>query len=271
MEWYEEPYKGGPMVVVDGFPRSLYPPDAVDENKAPSPPGPDVMAYKRTVCRAQRWLPWDPDNWDEYFNNKFSHGRGTGMVKDSGVAGVQRQQGIEPTGWIGASTFNLLRSIRVPTGPNEGQMAMDSVAISLINEAYKIWHPSTLPEPHPDPTAIQLPTNFTATHMTAGLDGYPAIDVFGKAGQKVLCPSDGSVRRLSGRDPIEGGVPGSAYGWSMYIVADHADYYLTHFGSRAISLNQEVKKGQLIGTICDAAVAGMPTSSSHIHEGKREL
>ena len=136
-EWWETPYKGGPMVAVPGFPRPLYPPDA--NNKIPSVDGPDVLAYKRTVSRAGRWNPWDPAKWDDSFSNLFSHGRGTGNVGDSGVAGVQRQQSLDPTGYVGEKTFNTLRSIRVPEGPHKGEMAMDANAANLIAEAWAMF------------------------------------------------------------------------------------------------------------------------------------
>lgn len=137
--WWTHPYAGGPMVKVPGFPRALYPPD-VPAPYVPSVKGPDVVAYKRTICRLGRWAPWDPAAWDEAFNNAFSHGRGTGLVGDTGVAGVQRQQNISPaSGWIGKATFNTLRSARVPTGPHEGEMAMDSVAVNLIEEAWALF------------------------------------------------------------------------------------------------------------------------------------
>jgi hypothetical protein len=122
-EWWEEAYKGGPMVAVKGFPRAMYPPDAAPTYKATSD-GPDVIAYKRTISRLGRW-PWSPSSWDDSYSNAFAHGKPGGMVGDSGVAGVQRQGVIAPdTGYIGKSTFNLLRSAR------------DAVAANLINDAY---------------------------------------------------------------------------------------------------------------------------------------
>src|SRR5262245_49500709 len=54
-DWWEHPYAGGPMVVVPGFPRALYSPQAAKDGKTPSGYGPDVQAYKRTVCRLGRW------------------------------------------------------------------------------------------------------------------------------------------------------------------------------------------------------------------------
>lgn len=137
-DWWKQPYAGGPMVKVDGFPRALYPPNA---EKGPSSDGPDVTAYKRTVSRLGRW-PWEPDGWDDSFSNAFSHGREGGNVRESGVAGVQRQGKIEPdSGWVGEETFKLLRSARVPEGlPHAGEMAMDGVAAGLVDDAYQRFH-----------------------------------------------------------------------------------------------------------------------------------
>lgn len=133
--WWEDPYALGPPVPVDGFPRPLYPPDASKQGKTPSVDGPDVVAYKRTICRAGRWGEWDPASWDDTYSNGFAHGK-SANVKDTGVAGFQRQADIDDTGWFGKRSFDMLRSVRVPEGPHRGEMAMDSQAIRLVNEAY---------------------------------------------------------------------------------------------------------------------------------------
>jgi len=144
MSWWEEPYKGGPMVKVDGFPRPVYPPDADRYGKNPSIDGPDVAAYKRTVSRAGRW-PWQ--KFDDSYSNGFSHGQ-SGNVEDTGVAGVQRQQHLDATGWIGEKTFNTLRSIRVPEGKDHaGEMAMDDKAVELINQAFEMFKGTEPPPP----------------------------------------------------------------------------------------------------------------------------
>jgi hypothetical protein len=143
MAWYEQGYPGGSMVAVPGFPRPLYPPDAPD--KPPAVDGPDVIAYKRTISRAGRW-PWQ--SFDGAFSNQFSHGKAGGNVGDSGVAGVQRQQHLDATGWVGQNTFNTLRSIRIPQGlPNAGQPAMDATSVNLIEEAWDLFHGSEPPPP----------------------------------------------------------------------------------------------------------------------------
>jgi len=102
------------------------------------------------VSRAGRW-PWQ--SFDDSFGNAFSKGEPGGNVGDSGVAGVQRQGNIQPTGYVGSATFNLLRSIRIPTGlPNAGQPAMDATAVQLINQAFDHYGGDPDPEP-PKPPA----------------------------------------------------------------------------------------------------------------------
>ena len=145
-DWWTLPYKGGPMVKVKGFPRPMYPPDV--KGYTPSTDGPDVVAYKRVVWRLGRW-PGPATNFDDAYSNQFSHGKPGGNVADSGVAGMQRQAKIQASGWIGQSTFNFMRSVRVPEGlPNAGQMAMDSTAAKLIDQA---WDQFNKPAPTPTP------------------------------------------------------------------------------------------------------------------------
>lgn len=123
------------MVELPGFPRPLYPPDAAAHGHEPSRDGPDVVAYKRTVARLGRW-PWQ--TYDDSYSNGFAHGT-SGNVGETGVAGVQRQSDIDDTGWIGKKTFNLLRSARCPTGPHEGEMAMDALAAALLTDAWNMF------------------------------------------------------------------------------------------------------------------------------------
>ena len=155
-DWWEAPYKGGPMIAVPGFPRPLYPPDADKKGKTPSVNGPDVEAYKRIVWRLGRW-PGPASAFDRAYSNGFSHGK-SGNAGETGVAGVQRQGKVEDSGWIGQSTFNLFRSVRIPEGiPNgpgaAGDYAMDSYAQSLLVTA---WEQFGGKEPEPAPPAGTL-------------------------------------------------------------------------------------------------------------------
>lgn len=145
-EWWEHGYIGGPGVKVDGFPRPLYPPDAHEHGKHPSSDGPDVIAYKRALCHAGRWGPWDPDSWDDAYSRNFAHGQegSGGNVQWTGVAGFQRQQKIDDTGWIGERTFNNLRYARIsnPSAPHYGEPIFDSVCVQLVNEAWDMFRGS---------------------------------------------------------------------------------------------------------------------------------
>jgi putative peptidoglycan binding protein len=139
---------------------------------------------------------------------------------------------------------------------------------AFARKLYKDW------EPVGDPGAargggdsLQLPINFHATHQTAGLPGFPAVDLFAQPNTAVLAPENGIVDKLSGHNPQEGGSPGGPYGFSIYLDSASGRYFMTHFGSRQVALNERVTKGQRIGTVCDSAVSGNP-GTSHIHHGK---
>ena len=141
--WEKKPYRGGGPAKVKGFPRPLYPPDVPSgSGYEPSSRGPDVVAYKRTICRLGRWGDWDPDSWDDGYWTEFAHGWEDGGVKRSGVEGVQWQQHLDATGWLGLNTFNALCYALVPNDPafpHAGEQAMDGVAVSLVNEAYSMF------------------------------------------------------------------------------------------------------------------------------------
>ena len=255
-EWWEHAYKGGPMVKVAGFPRPLYPPDASGQGKQPSVDGPDVIAYKRTVSRAGRW-PWQP--FDDSYSNAFAHGT-SGNVINTGVAGVQRQQGINDTGWIGKNTFNTLRSIRVPDGlPHAGEMAMDATAAGLIDQAWQMFHGQE-PEPEPEPEPIGLGPVETGgqgvrdhdlTHATSGIPLYPAFDDVWYAGRNVLAPEPLTVTRTGG----------ASHGVAFYADGDSGlRWWFGHLTSSP-PVGKRFALGQVIGQ-----VAAHP-DAPHVHVG----
>jgi hypothetical protein len=147
------------MVPVDGFPGPLYPPD---DAKGPSADSPFVLALKRTAARLGAW-PWDPDGWDDAYSARFAHGDGWGDPDHAGIEGLQNWAGsIEPvSGNVGKATFNFLRSVKVPQGrTHAGEMAMDSVAVQLVNQAYAIAYP-----PAPETTARQRALELARTQL----------------------------------------------------------------------------------------------------------
>jgi hypothetical protein len=220
-EWWTKPYKGGPLVACPGFPRPLYPPDVGGHTS--SVDGPDVEAYKRTVWRAGRW-PGPASNFDRAFSNGFSHGKSGGNVADSGIAGVQRQQHIDATGWVGEKTFNTLRSIRVPAGPHEGEMAMDANAANLIAQAWELYGGKEPAPPRPTGTNRQLAlagavdwlgykespagSNLTKFGAWYGMDGQPWCAMFVTYCFEVEAPGSPSFQKAS------------AYAYVPYVVQD---------------------------------------------------
>lgn len=135
-KWHESPYPGGKMIDLPGFPRPLHSPNVM--GYAASIDGPDVIAYKRTVSRLGRW-PWQ--KFDATYSNAFAHGKSGGNVRDSGVAGCQRQQNWEGSGNVGEKTFNFFRSAKIPAGlPHAGEYGMDAVAQSLLVDAWHEFH-----------------------------------------------------------------------------------------------------------------------------------
>jgi hypothetical protein len=218
-DWAATPYPLGPPVPLPGFPRPLYPPDA--DRRPPATDGPDVVAYKRIVSRAGRW-PWQ--QFDDTYSNAFAHGKGPAAgVGSTGVAGVQRQAGIEPaSGFIGPRTFLLLARIIIPAPlSHAGEYACDANAQTLLAEAYYQLH-----EPPPAPPtvreqALELARDYlglteepTGSNRTPfgkwyGMDGVPWCAIFA-----TYCYELGA----------KGGSPtfarGQTYAYVPYIVAD---------------------------------------------------
>lgn len=117
---------------------------------------------------------------------------------------------------------------------------------------------------------IRLPATFKPTHETAGLPGYPAIDVFGQPGETVTAGFTGTVRRISGRPCSSGGTPGGAYGQSLYIVSPNGDdRYMTHLNRLFVEVGDNVRPGTAIATLCDSRVSGKP-GTTHCHYGLKK-
>lgn len=120
----------------------------------------------------------------------------------------------------------------------------------------------------PKPATLQLPMNFTPTHQTDGLPGYPAIDMFARGGTVALAPCAGVINKLSGHPVTPKATPGGPYGLSCYLErSDGGVYFLTHFATLRVRVGQRVKKGDPLGTVADYSRATGGVTPSHIHEG----
>lgn len=113
---------------------------------------------------------------------------------------------------------------------------------------------------------IRLPPSFRPTHQTAGLPGFPAVDLFGLPRELVRAEFWGVVSRISGRPPALGGSPGGAYGRSIYIrnAVTGTTRYATHLDELALELGDRVRPGTIVGTVCDSVVSGKP-GTTHVH------
>jgi len=129
--WWEYAYRGSaPPVGPESLTRALYYPNNPAEKPA-SPAGADVEAFKRAISRAGRW-PWQ--TFDRAYSRGFALGT-SGMVGHTGVAGFQRQQGIQATGQLGDTTYQALRYALVPEGfPHEGEHVLDGYAVELLEQ-----------------------------------------------------------------------------------------------------------------------------------------
>lgn len=118
-----------------------------------------------------------------------------------------------------------------------------------------------------DPIPASYQTSVGGEHQTAGLAGFPARDYFAKPGSPVVAPISGKVVKLSGHNPKLGAVEGAGgpLGWSVYIRGtDGRVYYLTHLGSRNVTVGETLRAGQRIGTVANYDKYGRP---SHVHMG----
>jgi hypothetical protein len=139
----------------------FYPPDAAAKGKTPSPPSDVMIALKRTLGHLGAW-PWDPDGYSTDYTNDFAHGSSRGP----GIAGVQKWAKIEPTGWIGTSTWNFLRSVTIQDWkPHAGEHAFDAYSVDLVNKA------ADKPPYAEPPAPTQPPRERALGHMAARL-GY---------------------------------------------------------------------------------------------------
>lgn len=132
-DWYEHAYAGGPPVGPAELLRPLYFPGN-PAGKPASIDGPDVLAVKRAVWRGGRW-EGPASLFDDSYSRNFALGVG-GNVVETGLAGFQRQMGLEPSGQMGDATYQAMRYARVPAHfPHGGEPLFDAYAVELLEQA----------------------------------------------------------------------------------------------------------------------------------------
>lgn len=228
-EWWSKPYPTGPAVGPTKMPRVYLPPS---HGKGVFI-GPAILAFKRAISRGGRWDPWAPEKWDKGYGNNFALGRGTGNVRDSGVRGFQRQEGIYADGVIGDETYQRLRRARVPEGrPNAGQSLFDSMSLSLLQKEVKQFGLDAMREEKFQKlvTAMRLMSEATPGYLLGGGHGVPLTDV--SIHQRLDCSSSTSKALFeAGMFPgkyamVSGmfntwGVPGEGKYFTVYYNSGH--------------------------------------------------
>lgn len=108
--------------------------------------------------------------------------------------------------------------------------------------------------------SVQLPTKTSATHETAGLDGYPAVDIMARAGSSVKAPEDGVITRVTPFNPDP-----RYFGQGIYFIGSKTgnSYYIKHVTGAATP-------GRYRGGDVIAFVARGTKNGDHVHFGINE-
>jgi hypothetical protein len=248
VNWWQKAYPGqSPPVGPDELERAIYAPGN-PSGKPASSDGPDVVAIKRAVSRLGRW-PWQA--FDDTYSAAFARGKSGGNVGDSGVAGFQRQQGIQATGNVGDETYQALRYAIIPAGlPNAGARAFDGPAVDLLERSHEL---AVCPKLGPVHAAGKSLLDHDCTHATGGIPRYPALDDCFTPGKAIIAPEKITVSAQSSSNPGDAfyadGVSGLSY-WFGHLTSSPAT-------GRVFDV------GEVVGYVLDHDVGGGP----HVHVG----
>lgn len=235
--WYMTPYKEGAPVGPSKLPRTFYPPS---HNKGQFI-GPAVLAAKRAISRAGRWDPWAPDKWDRAYGDRFSHGRGTGNVGDSGVRGFQRQEGIREDGVLGDETYQKMRRALVPVGPRKGEHIFDATCIRLLSKEVKQFGAEAEAEARFQKLlgAMVLLSNSTPGYLLGGGHGIPLTEV--SPWQRLDCSSSTSkVLFEAGMFPHKYALVSGQFG--QWGVSGAGEYFSLYYNSEHVWLRLHKSK-----------------------------
>lgn len=202
--------------------------------------GPTPEALKR-FCARLGYLPWEPEKWDNRFNQPLSNAL---SEWDPGHTGYGQGR------WMKA------RGQRIPKGlEHAGEYALDAIALQLIRQDYLEQHPP--PPPYPVncyPHDKNWPSYCGGfLHPTGGIAGNWAYDFLAGPATPVLAVEAGTVSRTSGYDPATGlhGSNRDVFGWSVYLRCSYGFYYATHFGRLLVQAGTQVRVGDVIGFVGD--------------------
>lgn len=198
--------------------------------------GNTAIALKRAMSR-MGFLPWEPDVWDNMFNQKLE---GALDGWDPGKNGYAEGR------------YDKVRKARIPAGlPNTGDHALDAVCIDLVRtEAGEEQQWRALgPVFNGGASVLQ----HDCTHATSGIDLYPAFDDAFRVGTIIIAPEPIRITRASSSRP----------GDACYADGDSGlRYWFGHLFA-APPVGKSLAKGQTIGRVAPNDIGGGP----HVHVG----
>ena len=184
--------------------------------------GNTALALKRALSRLG-FLPWEPAQWDHFFNAKLE----AALDKwDPGKDGYAEGR------------WTKLRAAKVRAGlPNAGQAALDAECCRLLRDEWastRIVVPPLGPVYNGGPSVLQ----HDLTHETAGINLYPAFDTAFARYTGVIAPEAMTVTRQSSAD----------YGEAFYCAGTMIDWWFGHL-DRTHTVGRRFSKGDLIGKV----------------------
>lgn len=194
--------------------------------------GPTAVALKRAMSRLG-FLPWEPQVWDDRFNQKLEAALDTW---DPGKDGYGTGR------W---------KSIRAAT-TDSGEPALDNVACLLLRgeaAAAKTKVPALGPVYHGGASIL----TYDLTHETDDIPLYPAFDTAFRGGTGIIAPEPMEVIKASSSRP----------GDACYLRGESdIDYWIGHL-VYAPPVGREFDREDLIGRVVATSVGG----GSHAHVG----
>jgi hypothetical protein len=199
--------------------------------------GNTALALKRAMSRMGK-LPWEPDKWDNVFNNKLESALD---AWDPGKDGY------------GTGRYDKIRAAVIPKGlPNAGQQALDATCINQVQVEAAGGAASKVPDLGPLEKGGASLLDFACSHQTSGISYYPATDTVWTKGTTVIAPEDLKVTKASSSKP------GSAF----YAEGKSGIRYWFGHLTAALPVGTQVKKGGKIGVV--GAFSGY---TPHLHCG----
>lgn len=223
--------------------------------------GADVRNWQREMPRLFARLNIDYDVTPDGDWGVKSHDANGSLCKASGLSASAMANGVTP------QLRTKLRNRPDDYTPAERTRFMSRELVEYRRALRSRAHATGIVSNTFPGSPIPGTKRLSADHQTAGLAGFPARDYFAAGGSACVAPVKGKVSRLSGHDPRGGPVDGphGPFGWSVYIDGDDGHtYFLTHMGSRSVSVGARVEQGEQIGTVGNYDAWG---GTDHIHLG----